>query len=424
MFSPLIGQSDTFDYQLLLTAHTVTSAGSVLCLWFEHFYLTQQRALHQTTSSILVGVFAVTMGMTPIFLLLLFLPVFSPAYQSRLRTFHTIVRGINQSEARAACRTNYTDLVTVYSDEDNTALTYQTNLINMPGTVFALIGLNHNQFSNKWSNGDDVTFNNLTAVCGSGTCCGAMKADGSWESLNCTVNRIFMCYKQDPDLTLKYHLISENKSWYEAQSYCRKNYTDLVSIRDQNQNKAVKIEGLKSDTSFWIGLLHDDWEWMDGGRSAYRNWATGQPRSTSDCVVLKKGKWYSATCNTFQFALCYSTLMHVSDDTMSWEDALGYCQDNGTGLLRIQSESDQKEVEFELRRRNVSGMLWVGLGQSQLFGFWMWTDGIGVGPWTNWAGGRQPEPPLSHHCGAIDTEKGFKWRDKDCRSKFRVLCEY
>uniref|UniRef100_A0AAR2JT06 C-type lectin domain-containing protein n=1 Tax=Pygocentrus nattereri TaxID=42514 RepID=A0AAR2JT06_PYGNA len=95
----------------------------------------------------------------------------------------------------------------------------------------------------------------------------------------------------------------------------------------------------------------------------------------------------------------------ISENKSCWEDALGYCQDNGIGLLRIQSESDQKEVEFELRRRNVSGMLWVGLGQSQLFGFWMWTGGIGVGNWTNWAGGRQPEPPLSHHCGAIDTEK-------------------
>ncbi|KAL7842619.1 hypothetical protein SRHO_G00243080 [Serrasalmus rhombeus] len=331
---------------------------------------------------------------------------------------------MNQSEARAACRTNYTDLVTVYSDEDNTAL---TNLINMPGTTFAWIGLNRNQFSNKWSNGDDVTFNNLTAVCGSGSCCGAMKADGSWESLNCEDNRTFMCYKQDTDLTLKYHLISENMSWYEAQSYCRKNYTDLVSIRDQNQNEAVRTEGLKSDTSYWIGLLRDDWEWTDGGRSAYRNWVTGKARPpSSNCTKLSKGngKWSSVPHSNSEHALCYSTFIHVSNDTMSWEDALGYCQDNGTGFLHIKSESDQKEVEYELRRRHVSGMLWVGLGQSQLFGFWMWTDGIGVGPWSNWAGGRQPEPPLSHHCGAIDTEKGFKWRDKDCRSKFRVLCEY
>ena len=62
-----------------------------------------------------------------------------------------------------------------------------------------------------------------------------------------------------------------------------------------------------------------------------------------------------------------SAFIHVSDVTMSWEDALDYCKnDNRAGFLRIQSESDQKEVEFELRRRRVSGTLWVGIGQSQL----------------------------------------------------------
>ena len=96
-------------------------------------------------------------------------------------------------------------------------------------------------------------------------------------------------------------------SWYEAQSYCRKNYTDLVSIRDQNQNEAVKIEGLNSSTSFWIGLLRDDWEWTDGGRSAYRNWTSGQPRPSSDCATLKKGKWNSVSCSNTQLALCYNS---------------------------------------------------------------------------------------------------------------------
>uniref|UniRef100_A0A3B4CME7 C-type lectin domain-containing protein n=1 Tax=Pygocentrus nattereri TaxID=42514 RepID=A0A3B4CME7_PYGNA len=91
-----------------------------------------------------------------------------------------------------ACRANYTDLVTVYSDEDNTAL---TNLTNLTSSWMFWIGLNRNQFSVKWSNGDDVTFNNLTGVCGSGSCCAAMKADGSWESLQCTEKRNFMCYK-------------------------------------------------------------------------------------------------------------------------------------------------------------------------------------------------------------------------------------
>ena len=99
---------------------------------------------------------------------------------------------MNPTEAHIVCRTNYTDLVTVYSDEDNTAL---DNLISTTAIISAWIGLNRNQYSIKWSNGDDVTFSNLTGVCGSGSCCAGLKADGSWESLNCT-GKNFMCYKR------------------------------------------------------------------------------------------------------------------------------------------------------------------------------------------------------------------------------------
>ncbi|XP_036412263.1 secretory phospholipase A2 receptor-like [Colossoma macropomum] len=375
-------------------------------LYFKH---TGQQAL--------VGVFDVTMVTIPVSLL--FFSVFSPADQSRLRTFHIIEKSMTQSEAQAACRTKYTDLVTVYSAEDNTELTDLINLINDPG-VTAWIGLNRNQsISDKWSNGDDVTFSNLTGVCGSGSCCAAMKADGSWENLQCTEKKNFMCYKQD--LTLNYHLIFDSMSWYEAQSYCRKNYTDLVSITDQNQNEAVKIEGLKSSTSFWIGLLRDDWEWTDGGRSAYRNWETNQPWSSVDCVRLKDGKWESKPCSSVYSALCYSALIHVSDDHMSWESALDYCKkDNRNDILRIESDLDKKEVEFELRRRRVSGPLWVGLGQSRLSEL-LKSNKLALGPWTNW-NKRQTESPPSLSCSSTDTvEKTL--RQKMDMSALRAVCE-
>lgn len=71
-----------------------------------------------------------------------------------------------------------------------------------------------------------------------------------------------------------YFLIEQNMTWYKAQSYCRENYTDLVSIRNEGQKEEVKNEEMNSTTPYWIGLLYDDWEWSDGGRSAYRNWST------------------------------------------------------------------------------------------------------------------------------------------------------
>uniref|UniRef100_A0AAY5F2M3 C-type lectin domain-containing protein n=1 Tax=Electrophorus electricus TaxID=8005 RepID=A0AAY5F2M3_ELEEL len=72
--------------------------------------------------------------------------------------------------------------------------------------------------------------------------------------------------------SLSYHVVLEKMAWYDAQQYCREIYTDLVSIKDQEQNEEVKLKGKNSIMSFWIGLLCDVWEWADGGLSGYRNW--------------------------------------------------------------------------------------------------------------------------------------------------------
>ncbi|KAG9278358.1 macrophage mannose receptor 1-like [Astyanax mexicanus] len=292
-----------------------------------------------------VKMFNETVAKIPVlFTLLLFFSVVSSAEQSPLRTFHFIEKSMNQSEARAACRENYTDLVTVCSEEENDAL---INLIN--STVW--IGLQRSQFSSKWSNGDEVTFSALTGSCGPKLCCAAMKTDASWESYPCTEKRNFMCYKQDQtDLTFSYHLITENKTWYEAQSYCRKNYTDLVSIRDQEQNEAVKKAGMKSSDFFWIGLLRDDWEWTDGGRSAYRNWGDGQPRSTSsNCTQLNvNGKWQNVPCsNPVPAVLCYNTSVNVSDDSMS--GTLNYCK-----KVSFLAEQNNRFKTFHLIEKNLT----------------------------------------------------------------------
>ncbi|KAL7838908.1 hypothetical protein AOLI_G00273240 [Acnodon oligacanthus] len=198
-------------------------------------------------------------------------------------------------------------------------------------------------------------------------------------------------------------------SWYGAQSYCRKSYTDLVSIRDQNQNEAVKVEGLTSSTSFWIGLLRDDWEWTDGGRSAYRNWATGHPRSSaSDCVQLRNGKWETVRCSNIQPALCSNTLIHVSAMQMDWGSSLNYCQrENRRAILRIEPDLDHKEVQFELRRRRVSGPLWVGLGQSRLSELLKSSSRLSLGPWAK-RNERQAGPAPLSRAGIDTVEKTFR----------------
>ncbi|KAF4076902.1 hypothetical protein AMELA_G00220310, partial [Ameiurus melas] len=330
--------------------------------------------------------------MVTVSVLLLLLSAFSPPVHSSLSTFQIIPSEMNQTAARAACRENYIDLVTVYSDEDN------TELYNMM-TYWTWIGLYRSVFSEKWSNGDPVTFRNLAGDCGTSSYCAVMKTDGSWESVQCNMTRYFMCYEDVSSQTPNYHLVLENKTWSGAQSYCRGNYTDLVSIRDQQQNEEVKIKGLNSNTPFWMGLLCDDWQWSDGGNSAYRNWnwSSGHPLSSPyDCVVLREWGWNSVLCSNYYVPLCYGASIHVSDEALSWEKALDYCHEgNRAGILHIDSESEQEELESELRRRRVPpGNLWVGLGPNRLSEMKVLS-----GPLTCEDVERQTAPPLSH-CAA------------------------
>lgn len=58
----------------------------------------------------------------------------------------------------------------------------------------------------------------------------------------------------------------------------------------------------------------------------------------------------------------------MSAQALSWERALEYCQEgNRAGILIINSQAEQEDLESELLRRGIpKGSLWVGLGPNRL----------------------------------------------------------
>lgn len=114
--------------------------------------------------------------------------------EGRLREFKLINGEFTRDLAVNECRTNYTDLATVYDQQDNIKL--RTLLINVTGYPSGWIGAQIGSSSKKWSNGDEVTYKNDFNMECEETLCAAMKSDGNWESLKCTYTRHFMCYKQ------------------------------------------------------------------------------------------------------------------------------------------------------------------------------------------------------------------------------------
>ncbi|CDQ94467.1 unnamed protein product [Oncorhynchus mykiss] len=118
--------------------------------------------------------------------------------------------------------------------------------------------------------------------------CALMSTAGLWNNTSCDDQHHFLCYDGKQDTNLTYVLIQENRTWIDAQSYCRQNHTDLVSVRNQTENteinKKISLRGLP----VWIGLFLDSWRWSDQSDSSFRNWQSGWPSTDQryNCTLM------------------------------------------------------------------------------------------------------------------------------------------
>ncbi|MED6242909.1 hypothetical protein ATANTOWER_011690 [Ataeniobius toweri] len=202
--------------------------------------------------------------------------------------------------------------------------------------------------------------------------------------------------------------------------HCRAHFTDLASINDTQQNEELRNKS--QGKSFWIGLQYDEFQWMDNSCStfSYVEW----PESKCFVVnVYQKGRWNSVPCSNSETSICYKGKVKIRliEEPKTWEEALNYCTAKHSRFLWIEDQEDQYAVAQWLNfTYNGSNPLWIGLKQSSVFGFWIWSDRIVN--YNNWENGQQPEMPLSNQCGVINA-KTHTWSDENCWSQLPFLCE-
>ncbi|KAI5612520.1 secretory phospholipase A2 receptor-like isoform X1 [Silurus asotus] len=223
-------------------------------------------------------------------------------------------------------------------------------------------------------------------------------------------------------------LILQNKTWADAQDYCRTLYIDLTTAKSLKSLLTVKnLLALRSITGpVWMGLnLNlDTWRWSFNGRLlndiTLRMWGAGEPNNYMGhewCGAIDGyGLWYDTTCTSLKISICYS----ASDPNMyvgvtvnqNWTNAQAYCRQWYTDLASPFNSTENSMVQ---NISLVQGYSWFGLSRDT----WRWVDGTKV-PEYLWQYPLPDNAVPQENCGTLN---GGKLDDKQCTNKYYFICD-
>ncbi|XP_036845344.1 C-type lectin lectoxin-Phi1-like [Oncorhynchus mykiss] len=157
-------------------------------------------------------------------------------------------------------------------------------------------------------------------------------------------------------LSHQFHFVNINKTWTEAQSYCRQNHTDLASIddlADMNRLKNTVNAELLTEPA-WIGLYNTSWRWSleDTELGTVGFWEKGQPdngNNNESCVWMRNWLWHDANCGKRHHFVCYDTNLTsqyiLITEEKTWSEAQRYCQKNHKDLASVWGEAENNTIQ-------------------------------------------------------------------------------
>ncbi|KAL3999750.1 trinucleotide repeat-containing protein [Sarotherodon galilaeus] len=212
----------------------------------------------------------------------------------------------------------------------------------------------------------------------------------------------------------KYIYIKDQKTWNDAQNYCRERYTDLAPVSNkQDLNRLQKM--INPPDLVWVGLQRisstKNWTWSGGGPLEV-GWANGQPdngNSDTNGYINDKGLSDGKASDKWAF-FCYRAI--VVKEKKTWEEALEYCRKTYSDLASVASVTEMLLIQRELKKQNTTGPFWIGL--HFFFKDWLWVDGQEL-RYASWGQGVKPTCPevQSAECAAL---QAMKWLTSDTTS--------
>ncbi|XP_067257492.1 C-type mannose receptor 2-like [Chanodichthys erythropterus] len=280
----------------------------------------------------------------------------------------------NWTEAQRYCREKYTDLATVDNMNDMNELKKSVNDVQR-----IWIGLQKTSVDKwQWSSGDPALYLNWGPAQPDGTDECAVMRNGQWHDWSCSYSQTFICNSSNNRLVF----VNQTKNWREAQSHCRQNHIDLVSVRNQNESQQLQkfINDSHISGDVWIGLFRDSWQWSDQSDSSFRYWDSPEPNNflgNENCVVIEPSTlkhWNDISCNNQFPFVCHEDKLILIKENVTWSEALRYCRQNHVDLVSVHSEEIQRRAMNVVQQASTEAV-WLGLRHSRILCIWFWVRG-------------------------------------------------
>ncbi|XP_062412980.1 macrophage mannose receptor 1-like isoform X2 [Sardina pilchardus] len=225
-----------------------------------------------------------------------------------------------------------------------------------------------------------------------------------------------------PSPSYSFYYVSEPKSWEDARSYCREQYSDLAMPENMEEMSRLD-QAVKSwyHGEVWIGLkggAHEQWFWSGNATLQYTHWLRGEPSVDGRCGGTRSILgWYDYPCAAQKWFLCYgekSSPKYVMVKLgKTWIEAQSYCREFYTDLASIESQEDE-ELIWDM---DEGDSIWIGLFKDS----WEWAD-QGRSSFRYW-GSETEMAGGSEDCAAVRTAEGGRWYKLKCSGAYPFVCE-
>ncbi|XP_039624895.1 secretory phospholipase A2 receptor-like [Polypterus senegalus] len=244
-----------------------------------------------------------------------------PVHGSQEFNYHYVKESMSWINAQAYCKSNFTDLVTIASNEELKEILDMLTKENV-STKEIWIGLKDINMNNgTWSNGETFTYRNWKKgePNNNKIACGTMyyhrkevNHNGTWNDSGCNETKTAICYA----VKRKFHAVNINMSWLPALQYCNSNYNGLATIRSEREQWHLlkHLNETNIQEKVWIGMrssmIFGHRFWMNGDPVIYQNWINDSSKVFQDacfCTSLdpNQKKWIRQDCVERAPFVCY-----------------------------------------------------------------------------------------------------------------------